>query len=117
MNDLNYLLEKLARKLIKDSIDVNDEKLIETIQVFDNIFSFMKENKFIHEHTYKYRYRFLFEKDLERGDETNYEVFKSLLELNSFKGNYLLDYPVILEKLSGGIYSFNNYGSYNILRK
>ena len=109
MKDLNYLLEKLAKKLLKDSLDVNDEKLLETIQVFDNLYSFMKDNKFIHQDTYKYRYRFGFSRDLDVEDETNYEIFKSLLELNNFKGNYLLDYPVLLEKLSGGVNSFNNY--------
>ena len=109
MSNLNYLLEKLVKKLIRDSIDVSDEKLLETIQVYDNLYSFMKDNKFIHDETCKYRYRFVFSRDLDVEDETNYEIFKSLLELNNLKGNYLLDYPVILEKLSGGLYSFNNY--------
>lgn len=109
MSNINYLLDKLTKKLERENIDINDEKILETMQVFDNLYSFMKDNKLIHQEIYKYRYRFGFSSDLDVLDEANYEIFKSLLELNSLKGNYLLDYPVLLERLSGGLNSFNNY--------
>lgn len=106
MNEVEYMIEKLQKKLLFDHIEIDDDNLLYVTRVYDNLYAFLEEQHLTN--IAKYRYQFLYSNNPNKDDETNYDIIKSLIELNSFKGYYLLDYPTILHKLSGGMYHFNN---------
>ncbi len=106
MNELEYLIDKLQNKLLDDNIEVSDDNLKSVINVYDNLYNFLEEQHLTN--ISKYRYQFAHTKSWNTNDETNYEIFKSLIELQSFKAFYLLDYPTLLHKFTGGMYNFNN---------
>ena len=107
MNELLYLTDKLSKRLYNDDgLEVSDEKISEIIKVYDRLYSFLQENQIITGQEYKYRYNFVLSDDRLEDDDTNYEIFKSLIELERFKGLYILHLPTVFEKINGTMYHF-----------
>ena len=105
VNEINYLLQRLNKLLTKDDIYTTDDKLLEVIHMYDNIYSFLKDENLIYQVMSKERYNFVYNKEYGPSEEINYELFKSLLELESLKGFFTIDYPMILSKIHENFFS------------
>jgi len=102
MDELLYLVSKLSKKLDDvDDIIESDEELIKITKIYDRLYDFLKESHAITTEEHKYRYNFVLSRYQFEKDYTNYEIFKSLIELSNLKGLYILDYPMIYEGMNG----------------
>ena len=106
MKEIKYMLSKLQDKLLEEEIEIDDNDLLEVVKEYDRLYGYLEEQHLTS--IGKYRYQFLYTNNLTDDDETNFEIVKSLIELYRFKAFYLLDYPVLLHKFTGGMFHFNN---------
>lgn len=113
-NELNYLLEKIHHLFSDEDMEISDETIITVIQVYDRLYTFLRERNLVPKNTYKERYNFVYNKEYITNEEDNYDLFKSLIELADKKGFYLLNYSMILAKLHENY--FFTHGGNNIER-